>query len=170
MDQAIRYILSSGTLIFFVLGLMAAGLAIRRARVPMDRAEKVDKVLGWFIFFSVGVAFLTSFTAQFFFGTRVAGLLGRAESPFQCELALACLGFSAVGFIAAFGKFEMRIAALLGPSIFLWGMAAGRLVAEDFAVVNLGLGFWMQLFLPVFGLGLLVLDRQCRRSLAPSWF
>lgn len=41
-----------------------------------------------------------------------------ADSPFQFEVATASLGFAAVGFIAAFGSFDLRLAAM---SYFLLG-------------------------------------------------
>jgi hypothetical protein len=93
-----------------------------------------------------------------------AAFIGWEDSPFQFEVATASLGFSLVGFIAAFGSFDLRLAAILGPSIFLLGAAAGHIyqmiTAHNFAPGNAGAIFYMDLLLPMFGYLLLWLARR----------
>jgi hypothetical protein len=62
-----------------------------------------------------------------FFGKLSAGFIGWVDSPFQFEVGTASLGFAAVGLLAAFRSYEMRLAAVLGPSTFTLGAAPGQL-------------------------------------------
>ena len=101
-----------------------------------------------------------------FFGELAARFIGWADSPFQFEVGMASLGFAAVGFLAAFGSFDLRLAAIIGPGIFLLGAAAGHVrqmvIAHNFAPGNAGVVFWTDIFIPLFGFLLLYL--QCRNS------
>jgi hypothetical protein len=64
-----------------------------------------------------------------------------------------------VGFFAAFRSFDLRLAAIVGPSFFMLGAAVvhvQHMVTEhNFAPGNAGVIFYMDIFIPVFGLGLL---------------
>lgn len=72
---------------------------------------------------------------------------------------MASLGFAAVGFLAAFRSFDLRLAAILGPSIFALGAAAGHIyqmmTAHNFAPGNAGIIFWTDILIPAFGFVLL---------------
>jgi hypothetical protein len=78
-------------------------------------------------------------------------------------------GFSAVGFLAAFGSFDRRLAAILGSGIFMLGAAGGHIyqmiAAHNFAPGNAGLIFWSDILLPLIGFVLLWLNR---RTTAPA--
>jgi hypothetical protein len=95
-----------------------------------------------------------------------ARFIGWADSPFQFEVATASLGFAVVGFIAAFRSFDLRLAAIIGPSLFTLGAAAGhvyQMVTEhNFAPGNAGIIFYMDIIIPVFGLVLLWLQHRLR--------
>ena len=71
----------------------------------------------------------------------------------------ASLGFAAVGLLAAFRSYDLRLAAVLGLSILTLGAAVGHLyqmvTAHDFARGNAGIIFWTDLLLPLLGFGLL---------------
>ena len=41
-------------------------------------------------------------------------------------MGFASLGFSVVGFLAFRGSFGLRVAAVVGPAMFLWGAAGGH--------------------------------------------
>src|SRR3954469_9520986 len=94
-----------------------------------------------------------------FFGRMAAAFIGWADSPFQLEVGMASLGFSVVGFLAAFRSFDLRLAALLSNGIFLLGAAAGHVyqivTAHNFAPGNSGVVLYTDVFMPLFGLGLL---------------
>lgn len=88
-----------------------------------------------------------------------AGFIGWANSPFQLEVGYASLGFAVVGFVSCWRGFDMRLAAILGPALFLWGAACGHvysMIAEhNFAPGNAGSIFWTDIFEPVLGFALL---------------
>jgi hypothetical protein len=163
MQQLITFILSNFTLTFFVLGLVAAWIALVRRPRPWSRAEVVEALLAWFLFFSVGVSFLYNFVMHVFFGEQAAAFIGWADSPFQAEVGYASLGFAAVGFLAFRGGWEVRLAALVGPALFLWGAAIGHALdmvrSHDFAPGNAGVIFWTDLLLPVFGVALIAASK-----------
>ena len=170
MRQLITFILSNFTLTFLVLGLVAAGIALLRRPRPWPRAEVVEALLAWFLFFSIGVSFLYNFVMHVFFGEQAAAFIGWEDSPFQAEVGYASLGFAAVGFLAFRGGREVRLAAILGPALFLWGAAVGHAIdmvrSNNFAPGNAGVIFWTDVLLPVFGLALVAVRRQAAESAA----
>jgi hypothetical protein len=105
-----------------------------------------------------------------FFGKLSAGFIGWADSPFQFEVGTASLGFAAVGLLAAFRSYDLRLAAVLGPSIFTLGAAVGHLyqmvTAHNFAPGNAGIIFWTDIFIPLFGFALLRLSHRSANSRA----
>src|SRR5260370_30408974 len=98
-----------------------------------------------------------------------AALIGWADSPFQFEVGMASLGFSAVAFTAAFRSFDLRLAAILGSSLFLLGAAAGhihKMVTErNFPPRNAGIIFFIDIIVPLVGFVLLGLHRRYGRPL-----
>src|SRR5260221_7203947 len=54
----ITFILSNFTLTFLILGLIFSGIAIARAPKPLALNVIVEKLLSWYVFFSVGVCYL----------------------------------------------------------------------------------------------------------------
>jgi hypothetical protein len=170
MAEAFTFVLSNFTLTFFVLGLVAAWIALLRRPRPWTRARIVEEALAWFLFFSIGVSFLYNFVMHVFFGELAASFIGWADSPFQAEVGYASLGFAAVGFLAFRGGAELRLAAILGPALFLWGAAIGHALdmvrSHNFAPGNAGVIFWTDILLPVFGLALVAAAR--RRSAAAA--
>jgi hypothetical protein len=160
----IVFVLGNFTLTFFVLGLVAAWIALMRRPRPWNRAEVIEAVLAWFLFFSIGVSFFYNFFFHVFFGDRAASFIGWANSPFQAEVGYASLGFSAVGFLAFRGGRQVRLAAVLGPALFLWGAAIGHahdmLRSGNFAPGNAGVIFWTDILLPIVGFCLLAMARR----------
>lgn len=164
MDSALGFILGNFTLTFLVIGLLASAIALARAPHPLSRLVVVEALLKWFLFFSVGASFLYNAVMHTVFADMAARFIGWANSPFQYEVGFASLGFAAVGFVAAFRGFEMRLAAILGPALFLWGAAGGHIVQmvseHNFAPGNAGIIFWTDVFLPIIGFALLWLRRR----------
>jgi hypothetical protein len=163
MQQFVTFILSNFTLTFLILGLLAAAIRIVRRPRPWSRAEAVEALLAWFLLFSIGVSFFYNFVMHVFFGEQAAAFIGWADSPFQAEVGYASLGFAAVGFLAFRGGWEVRLAAVLGPALFLWGAAIGHALdmirSHNFAPGNAGVIFWTDLLLPVFGLALVAASK-----------
>jgi len=166
----IAFILGNFTLTFLVIGLVAAGISLLRRPPPRTRAMALEAVLTWFLFFSIGVSFTYNFVFHVFFGDLAASYIGWANSPFQAEVGYASLGFAAVGFLAFRSGWTVRLAAVLGPALFLWGAAVGHLLdmvrTHNFAPGNAGVIFWTDILLPVFGFALLAATRPDRRGVA----
>ena len=133
----------------------------------------VEALFKWFLFFSIGVSYLYNAVMHTVFAEMAAGFIGWANSPFQYEVGFASLGFAAVGFLAAFRSFDMRLAAILGPALFLWGAAGGHIyqmiAAHNFAPGNAGIIFWSDVLIPIIGFALLWLQSHYQRQgLSPA--
>jgi hypothetical protein len=171
IESLIRFVLSNFTLTFLVMGLIAAAIAYAAKPRPRRRAELIEALLSYFLLFSVGISFLYNFVMHVFFGEIAARFIGWADSPFQAEVGFASLGFAAVGFLAFRGDAGMRIAAVVGPSLFLLGAAGGHIyqmiTAHNFAPGNAGIIFWTDILVPAIGFGLLYLRAQSPKAGAP---
>lgn len=170
IKTTITFVMSNYSLSFFVLGLIVSLVAIARSGAPFERPLVVEKLLAWYVFFSIGIDNFYNFVMHVFFGKLSAAFIGWADSPFQFEVGTASLGFAAVGLLAAFRSYDLRLAAVLGPGIFTLGAAAGHLyqmmTAHNFAPGNAGIIFWTDIFIPLFGFALLRLSRrrgECER-------
>lgn len=169
MQQIITFLLSNFTLTFFVLGLIAAMISVSRQLRFRERAMVSEALLSWFLFFALGVTFLYNFVMHVFFSSVAASFIGWQTSPFQKEVGFASLGFSVVGFLAFRGKFGTRLAALVGPTCFLWGAATGHVAqmveAHNYAPGNAGIIFYTDILIPVFGFILLWLRYRAETPL-----
>jgi hypothetical protein len=168
MGDVIQVLLSNFTLTFFVLGLIASGIALARGPKPSTGRRIVDEVFAYFLLFSVGFSFLYNFVMHTFFGAMTARFIGWADSPFQAEVGFASLGFAAVGFLAFRGSFDLRLAAVVGPALFLLGAAGEHLyqivVAGNFEPGNAGVIFYTDILIPLVGFALLWLQRRSERT------
>lgn len=169
IGDAIRFALSNFTLTFFAIGLIFAGAGIALAPKPVSRVAVLEKLLSWFVFWTIGVSYFYNFVFHVFFGKMAADFIGWADSPFQAEVGWASLGFSVVGFLAAFRRsFDLRLAAIVGPGLFTLGAAAGHveqmIVSHNFAPGNAGVIFWTDILLPLAGFVLLWLHRREERG------
>jgi hypothetical protein len=160
--MTITFVMSNYSLSFLVLGLIVSLAAIGRSASPVDRTLVVEKLLAWYVFFSIGIDNFYNFVMHVFFGEMSARFIGWADSPFQFEVGTASLGFAAVGLLAAFRSYDLRLAAVLGPGIFTLGAAVGHvnqmITAQNFAPGNAGIIFWTDIFIPLFGFALLRLS------------
>lgn len=163
----IRAALSNFTVTFFVIGLVCAGVALMRAPRPLHGALIVEKLIAWFVFWTIGVAYLYNGVVHVFFGKMAAAFIGWADSPFQLEVGMASFGFAFVGFFAAFRSFELRVAAIVGPAIFMLGAAIGHAyqiaLTHNMAPGNAGVMFYSDIVLPVIGVVLLGLKWRVGR-------
>ena len=172
IGSVIAALIANFPLTCLVLGLLVAVAAILRLPAPRGAAAVVDRLLAWHVFFVVGVSNLVNFVFHVFFGEMTARFIGWADSPFQFEVGTASLGFAVVGFVAAFRSFDLRLAAILGPSFFLLGAAAGHVyqmvTAGNFAPGNAGVIFWMDIATPLIGFTLLALQHRFRATATAS--
>jgi hypothetical protein len=172
IKAAIIFALSNYSLTFLILGLIFAIIAIFRARKSLEPSGVVGRLLAWHVFWSIGVGYLYNFVMHGFFGKMSAAFIGWADSPFQFEVATASLGFAAVGFLAAFRSFDLRLAAIVGPGVFTLGAAVGHLyqmaTEHNFAPGNAGVIFYMDIIIPAFGALLLLLQHRYGHPAARS--
>jgi hypothetical protein len=164
IKAVIVFALSNYSCTVLVIGLLFSIVAIARAKKPIGPSGIVEKLLAWHVFWAIGVGYLYNFVMHGFFGKMSAAFIGWADSPFQFEVATASLGFAVVGFLAAFRSFDLRLAAIVGPALFMLGAAAGhvyQMVTEhNFAPGNAGVVFYMGIIIPLFGLLLLWLQHR----------
>jgi hypothetical protein len=168
MATLIRFVLSNFTLAFLVIGLIASAVALMRAPKPLSAPVVVEALFAYFLLFSIGFSFLYNFVAHTFFGEMAARFIGWEDSPFQAEVGFASLGFAAVGLLAFRGSFDLRLAAVVGPALFLLGAAGGHVYqmirAGNFAPGNAGVIFYTDILIPVIGLMLLWLQHRYERA------
>jgi hypothetical protein len=164
MQTAAWLLLSNFTVNLLIVGLIAAGISLVRQPRPWSAATVVEALLSYFVLFSIGVSYVLNFIMHVFFSEMTAGFIGWVDSPFQKEVGFASLGFALVGFLAFRGSFDMRLAAVLGPSAFLWGAAVVHLnemmSAANYAPGNAGAVFYTDVFLPIIGLTLVWLQHR----------
>lgn len=175
IKATIVFVLSNFSLSFFVIGLLFALVAIARAPKPLRFPDVFDRLLAWHLFWSIGVCYFYNFVMHGFFGKMSAAFIGWADSPFQFEVATASLGYSVVGFLAAFRSFDLRLAAIVGPGLFTLGAAVGHInqmvTQHNFAPGNAGVVFYTDILIPLFGAALLWLQHRSRTdrvAVAPS--
>jgi hypothetical protein len=163
MAGVIAFVLGNFTLTFFVLGLIASGIALA-FKPQWTYSIVVEALFSYFLLFSIAISYFYNFVFHVFFGEMAAKFIGWADSPFQLEVGFASLGFAAIGLLAFRGSRDMRIAAVVGPTCFLWGAAGGhiyQMIAKgNFAPGNAGIIFYSDIFIPIVGLLFLWLHRR----------
>jgi len=172
MATLIAFVLSNFPLTFFVLGLIAAGVAIALKPGGVTFPNVAEELLAYFILFSITLSFFYNFVMHVFFSQIAAAYVGWATSPFQHEVGFASVGFAAVGLLAFKGSFDMRLAAILGPSLFLWGAATGHIheiiANADYAPDNAGIMLYSDILFPLVSFGLLWLKWKTSASPAAA--
>ncbi|MCF3932323.1 hypothetical protein L1787_02705 [Acuticoccus sp. M5D2P5] len=155
----IKLALENFTLTLFLVGLVA-GLVVFLAGRARTGHALAEAMLATFLFFSVGVSYLYNFVMHTVFGEIAARFIGWEQSPFQAEVGFASLGFAAVGVFATWSGFSARVAAVLGPALFMLGAAGGHIrqmiVADNFAPGNAGVIFYTDIGFAFVGAALLV--------------
>jgi hypothetical protein len=167
MRGLITFILRNFTLTLFIIGLIASAISLARAPKPLTKCVVVEALISYFILFSIGFSFFYNSIVHTVFGDIAAHFIGWPNSPFQLEVGFASLGYAVVGFLAFRRNFYLRLAAILGPSIFLLGAAGGHIyqmiTTHNFAPGNAGVIFYTDIILPTIGFILLWLHYQCER-------
>ena len=167
MAGLIAFVLGNFTLTFFVLGLVAAAIAL--AFKPQRTYPVVlEALFSYFLLFSIAISYFYNFVFHVFFGEMAARFIGWADSPFQLEVGFASLGFAVLGLLAFKGSRDMRLAAIVGPTCFLWGAAGGhiyQMIAQgNYAPGNAGIMLYSDILLPIIGLLFLWLQRRLEPS------
>ena len=144
---------------FTLTSLVVAALAVAISVARKGRAHFPEAAIAYYCLFGIGISFLYNWMMHVFFGQMTARFIGWADSPFQAEVGWASLGFAALGIAAFRMGFEMRMAAVLGPALFLLGAAIGHVeqmvTAHNFAPGNAGVVFWTDILGPLLGAYLL---------------
>ena len=166
-------VLGNFTVTFFVVGLIASAVALARAPKPLTGLVVADRLLRYFVLFSIGISFLYNFVFHVFAGQFAASLIGWPDSPFQAEVGYASLGFGLVGLFAYRSTLAVRGVAVLGPACFLLGAAVGHIIdivtTGNNAPGNSGAILYTDIALPVIGAVLWFAQRHyARREGAPT--
>jgi hypothetical protein len=143
MAAVIGFIMGEFSFEIFVIGLLAAVIAIIRHSPPRRFTFVGERFLAYYVLFPVGFLYLINFIYHVLFGAMSARFIGWADSPFQAELGFASLGFSLAGFFAWRSGYDARAAAVIGPAAFMLGAAGGHIyqiiVNNNYASGNSGL-------------------------------
>jgi hypothetical protein len=91
VGSLIAFVLGNFTLTFFVVGLVFSAVGIVRAPRPRATAVVIEKLLSWFVFWTIGVLYLYNAVFHIFFGEMAAAFIGWTDSPFQFEVGTASL-------------------------------------------------------------------------------
>ena len=126
MTNLISGALHNFTLIFLVLGCVAAVIGLVRRPVPLTRSVLAPAFARWFIFSSMGVSDLFNGIVHAFLHASTATFIGWADSPFQLKVGAASFGFGLVGVLAPWRRFGIKLAAVLGPAVFFSPQMSGR--------------------------------------------
>jgi hypothetical protein len=168
MAGILEFILGNFTLTFLVIGLMASGISLVRAPKPLTRQIVIEALFAYFLLFSIGFSLFYNFILHSFFGEMTAGFIGWSNSPFQTEIGFASLGYSVVGFLAFRKNWGLRIAAVIGPGLFLFCAGMGHvyqiILTHNFAPGNSGVILYMDFLIPCFGVALLWLQYLAERK------
>ena len=172
METVIRFLLENFTLTLFVLGLVASAVSLLGKPRPLTFRVFVEALLSYFILCSIALGFLYNFVVHVFFGEMAARFIGWADSPFQREVGFASLGFAVVGLLAFRGSFDMRVAAVVGPTCFLLGAAGGHILeilrTGNLSPGNAGVILYTDIAIPLIGFALLWLQHRSSRAEATT--
>jgi hypothetical protein len=170
MQEIIALPLRNFELTSLVLSFIAAAVSL--ACTPAAKRDFREELLAYFLLFGTGLGFFYSGIMHIFFGSMVAQFIGWPDSPFQTEVGFASFGFAVVAFLSFRGSFGLRLAAVVGPSVFLLGAAVVHIMqmvtAGNFTAGNAGIAFLADLIGPGLGYVLLWLRYRAVRPAAGS--
>ncbi|OYV29816.1 MAG: MFS transporter permease [Thiomonas sp. 20-64-9] len=118
MTQALHWALEYRALTLVLIGLVLAALALLTSDRAPHELRLAQVVLRWFLLCSIGAGFVWVGAQQM--------LPLAAANPLRFQLGLAALGFAVLGFASAWGGLGMRLAALVGPSVWIVGGLLGK--------------------------------------------
>lgn len=145
-------------LFVFAIAFSLGHLIYKKERRYLKIAEII---LGYIIFFNIGLMGLLASYAHVFMGPQTAREIGwQPGSPFQFEIGMANLCFGVLGVMAYWIRGRFWDATCIGWSVFLLGCFVGHILDyyryNNTAPLNYGIFIWFNdLFLPILVLGLL---------------
>lgn len=156
MKEIIIFIVGNYFTTFFIIGLLAALISIKRKVKPVPKELVYEELLAYYMLFAVGINNIVNFIFHVFFGDIATEFIGWAQSPFQAEVGFASLGVGIAGVIAFRASFPFRFAAIIPPVVFSLGAAGGHIyqmiVANNYSPGNVGLVLPMDIIIPVTGI------------------
>ena len=107
-------------IVFLILSIIVAF-----GSVIFLKTNLIETFLISLLVINYGFGGLWAFMGHYFMQDKIAKFIGwPAGNPFQKEVAFANLAFGTMGILALFFRGNYLIAAVLGPSIFLFGAAS----------------------------------------------
>jgi hypothetical protein len=172
MKQLSTFLVKNFSLTFLCLGLLVSSVSLLRRPRPVSQAAVADKLLSDYVLYALGFMSLFNCVVHTVFAQTSAAFIGWANSPFQYEVGYASLGFGVAAIVAHRSNLTARFIAVLGPSLFLWGAAAGHvrnlLATHNLSPGNAGVVLWTDILLPVIGFGLVYFCHTQRGATGPA--
>jgi hypothetical protein len=122
MTQGLHWALAYRAPILVLIGLALAALTLLTSNRAPHALRLAQVALRWFLLCSIGAGFLWVSALQV--------LPQAADHPLRVQIGLAALGFAVVGIASAWGGLGMRLAALLGPSVWIAGSLLGKVAGQ----------------------------------------
>jgi len=119
IGQYIDFALSRLPLTLLVVGLAFALLTLIVMRKPHTGRRIVEVLFRSYLFWTIGVLFLYRAVAAEAFGPEVAAAIHAPPVPANAEAAYASLAFAVIAFLALGRSLGLRIAAVVGPAVYL---------------------------------------------------
>ena len=154
MTQVLQWALDYRALTLVLIGLAFAALALLTSDRAANELRLAQGVLRWFLLCSIGAGFLWVAAQQV--------VPQAAANPLRGQIGLAALGFAVVGIASAWGGLGMRLAALIGPSVWIIGSLLGKAAGLDVSSWS-GLFGLKDLLVPLVGFALLGWQYRAQR-------
>jgi hypothetical protein len=146
--------------------LLAAALII--AATTKTPAAAAERYLAWLLLLVVGGSGLWSGFFHVLLPDTAAALIGWRDSPFQLEVGMADLAIGAAACLSFWQDLGFKAAVVMINSIFFLGDAYGHvkqmMVAGNFAPGNTGTPFFIDVFIPVVTIALLLAARRAEAA------
>jgi hypothetical protein len=145
--------------------------AVALAFVPWRGRSFPQRLLSWTLLLPIGATEIWAAFYHLVFPSMAAAYIGWQDSPSQFEVGMADLAIGITACLAFRRDLSFQAAAVCVAAISLIGDAAGHvrqmMVAGNFAPGNAGIIFYMDIFVPLLAIGLLLYLRAARGSAAP---
>lgn len=172
MKNVVIFIVGNFTITLLVIGFLCSFVDLSLKQKPLHKRQVIESLFSYLLLFGIGLTFLCNFVFHVFFADMAASVIGWENSPFQYEVGYASLGFAVIGIIAFKQNLSFRAAAVIGPSIFLWGAAGGHIyqmiTAHNYAPGNAGVIFWTDIILPIIAFVLLYQQYKQEKVVLPN--
>src|SRR5262245_65909222 len=92
IDELTMFLLHNFTLTLFVIGLICSGLTLARAPKPLTGPVIAEALFKWFLFFSIGIAYIYNAFTHIVFLVMAVGFIGWVDRLLEFQVGLASLG------------------------------------------------------------------------------